>query len=325
MGSRARIATVCMNRRFAPTVEQNREHVLGLLDRVLIHKPDLVCLPEAFPTVSLPHANLESICEPVPGPTTDAAGRRARDHHCYIVCPLLTRRAGKFWNSAVVLDRGGGIAGIYDKVWPVTTTPDYTLLEEGITPGQDVPVFDLDIGRIGIQICFDINFREDWRLLAEKGARLVCWPSAYNGGFPLRAYACLHEYFVVSSVRSTCSQIVNPCGEAIARTDEFAEAVWRDVSLDFVVAHADFNYRVPDEIQAKYGDKVSVRSYADQAAFLIEPLADGLTAAQLQKEFSFESCAQYCGRHRKTAEQLRTGRNPHRQRPAHGARAQYSK
>lgn len=325
MNPRVRIATVCTNNRVGPTVEKNRERVFALLDHALLHKPDLVCLPEAFPSAGIAGLTGEHAAETVPGPTTDEAVKRAKAHHCYILCPLLTRRAGRVWNSAVLIDRGGGIAGIYDKVWPVTTTHDYTQLEDGVTPGRDVPVFDCDFGRIGVQICFDINFRDDWRALADKGARLVVWPSAYNGGFLLRAYAALHECFVVSAVRSNLSQIINPCGEVLAKTDPYVEAVWQDVSLDFIVGHYDFNYRMPDEILAKYGDKVSFRSYPDEALFLVEPLAEGLTAAQIQHEIGFESCAQYCARHRKAAAQLREGRTASRQRAAHGSRPQYSK
>ncbi|HEY3320799.1 MAG TPA: carbon-nitrogen hydrolase family protein [Planctomycetota bacterium] len=324
MQSKARIATVCTNNRNPGNIDGNRQRVLALLDHALLQKPDLVCLPEAFPSVGVRQPK-EKLCEPLPGPTTDIVAARAKDKRCNIVCSLLTKRDGTYWNSAVVIDRTGNIAGVYDKLWPVTTTPDYTLLEDGLTPGHDIPVFDLDIGRIGIQICFDLNFREDWRMLGEKGAKLVLWPSAYNGGFPLRAYASLHQYYVMSSVRSNCSQIINPCGEVLTQTDPYVEVVWRDVSLDFVIAHTDFNYRIPEAVQARYGDKVSLRSYPSEAFLLIEPQADGLTSAQIQKECAFESVDQYSARHRTACEQLRQGKPATPQQAAHGARPQYSK
>jgi len=40
-------------------------------------------------------------------------------------------RDGKIWNSAIVIGRDGDIVGIYDKVHPVTSTPDYTEFEGG--------------------------------------------------------------------------------------------------------------------------------------------------------------------------------------------------
>jgi predicted amidohydrolase len=57
----------------------------------------------------------------------------------------------------VIIDGPGDVAGIYDKVHPVTVKHHYSAFE-GLTPGATVPAFDLDFGRVGIQICFDISF-----------------------------------------------------------------------------------------------------------------------------------------------------------------------
>ena len=48
MVTTARIATICQSGELKSTIEANREHLLGLLDRAIREKPDLVCLPEAF-------------------------------------------------------------------------------------------------------------------------------------------------------------------------------------------------------------------------------------------------------------------------------------
>jgi predicted amidohydrolase len=40
-----------------------------------------------------------------------------------------------------------------------------------------LPVFDLDGLKTGILICFDYLFPEAWRILAQKGASLICHPS----------------------------------------------------------------------------------------------------------------------------------------------------
>ena len=37
-------------------------------------------------------------------------------------------------------------------------------------PGDRVQVFETDIGRIGMLTCFDVGWRDDWRVLKEKGA-----------------------------------------------------------------------------------------------------------------------------------------------------------
>ena len=322
---KARIATVCQGGHFHNSVEENRKYVMRLLDLALRQKPDLVCLPEAFTTVSVTDTSAAELAETVPGPTTDGVAKRAKEHGCYIICPIRTKRDSKIWNSAVVIDRSGEILGIYDKVQPVTTSSDYTVFENGVTPGREIQVFDLDFGRIGIQICFDIGFPEGWEKLCQNGARMVFWPSAYNGGFPLQVYAYLHHYYVVSSVRSDKSRIIDPCGVMLAETDQLVNVIYRDVNLDFVVSHYDFNYSIPDEIMKTYPSRVEMRTHRDDGHFLIEPIDDTLTAEQLRKEFGFEPTFQYHERHREAYRLIHQGKAPVAQRAAHRDRPQYSK
>jgi len=325
MSKKARVATICQGGHFHNSVEENRKYVMGLLDLALCQKPDLICLPEAFTTVSVAAKSTEELAETIPGPTTDAVTERAKEHKCYIICPIKTKRDSKLWNSAVIIDRSGDVLGIYGKVQPVTTSSDYTIFERGVTPGSEIPVFDLDFGRVGIQICFDIGFPEGWEKLAQRGARMVFWPSAYNGGFPLQVYAYLHHYYVVSSVRSEKSRIIDPLGVILAETDRHVNIIYRDINLDFVVSHYDFNYNIPDKIMKAYPGRVEIRSHLDDDHFLVEPIDDTLTAEQLQKEFGFESTSQYHQRHREAYQLIHQGKSPPVQKAAHGNRAQYSK
>ena len=326
MGTRARIATVCMGRHFYPSMEQNRAYVLDLLDLALTQSPDLVCLPETFSTVTVQAGSIDELAEPVPGPTVDAVARRARKAGCYVICPLKTARQGVYLNSAVVLDRSGEVSGIYDKVHPVTTSSDYTVFEGGTLPGPiDPPVFDLDFGRVGIQICFDAGFPETWQALADKGAQIVFWPSAYNGGFPLQVYAYLHHYYVISSVRTDKSRFVDPLGRILAETNDLTGVVCRDLNTDYAVCHYDYNYTIPDRIMAAYPGKVAIRTDRDSAHFMLEPVDDELTIAQLQAEFGFESTFTYHQRHRDAFAQMAEGRDPAPQKAAHSDRSQYSK
>jgi len=325
--SMARIVTICQSGRAHATVEGNREAMLALFERALRQQPDLVCFPEGF----IGFGSREWKPEPVPGPTTEAFARHARAHRCYVICPIPTARDGKAWNSAVVIDRAGEILGIYDKAHPVTSSPDYTRFEtgphaqDGLFPGGEPPVFDLDFGRIGIQICFDAGFPENWQSLARQSAQAVFFPSAYDGGFPLQAYACLHHYYVITSVRTARSRIIDPCGRVVAQTDERVNFVVRDINLDFVVAHYDFNWGIPDRIMDAYPGRVKVASYRDDAHFLVEPTDPALTTKQLQEEFGFEPASQYHQRHREAHAALRAGKTPRPQTAAHGNRGQYSK
>mgnify|MGYP000247523207 CR=1 FL=1 len=325
MSKRIRVATVCQAGRFYRSVEENRRYVLKLLDLALLHKPDIVCLPEAFTTVSVTNKPIEELAEPVPGPTTEVIAKKAKEYDCYIICPILTKRNSVIYNSAIIVDRSGDILGIYDKVHPVTSSSDYTVFERGVSPGREVPVFDLDFGRIGIQICFDICFPESWEKLAKKGAKLIFWPSAYNGGFLLQVYAYLHHYYVVSSVRSDKAKIIDPLGIVLEETDRYKNVIFRDINLDFVVVHYDFNYSIPDLIMKAYPGRVEIRSRMDDGRFLVEPIDESISAEQLMKEFGFEPAMKYFQRHREAYKYLLQGRQPPPQKAAHGDRPQYAK
>jgi predicted amidohydrolase len=299
--------------------------MLALCDRALQQRPDLICLPETFTGAGIYRDAVAATAETVPGPTTDAFARKAQEGNCYVVCPVRTVGEGRHWNSAVVIGRSGEIVGIYDKIHPVTTTPDYTDFETGTSPGGEPCVFDLDFGRIGIQICFDAGFPESWAALAAQNARLVLWPSAYHGGFPLQAYAYLHHYYVVTAVHTDRSRVIDPCGRVVAETDSLNNLAVRDVNLDFLVAHYDFNYPLPDRIQDTYPGRVRITSYLDDGHFIIEPMDPALSMAQLQEEFGIEPSSRYHDRHRKAHADQRAGRTPTPQAAPHGSRAQYSK
>ena len=325
MNTRARIATICQANHFFRTVEENRAHVFGQLDLALRYRPDLVCLPENFSTVSI-RASAEERAETVPGPTVEAAAERARRHGCYIVCPLLTRRDdGRVYNSAVVLGRSGEIVGVYDKRQPVTSSCDYTVVERGVTPGTSDGIFDLDFGRVGIRICFDVGFPEDWEAMARQGVRLVLWPSAYDGGQTLAAYALLHQYYVVTSVRSDRSRVIDPCGSVLAQTDPRVNVAVRDINLDYAFCHYDFNFGIPERILADYAGRVEIRSHLDDGLFLVEPNDPQITTESLRNEYGFETAQRYYERHREAYCTLRQREAPTPQSAAHGDRPVYGK
>jgi hypothetical protein len=208
---------------------------------------------------------------------------------------------------------------------PVTTTPDYTEFESGTHPGSTASVFSLDFGNVGIQICFDIQFPEGWASLAAQGAKMVFWPSAYNGGFPLQAYAWHHHYYVVSSVQTDHSRIIDPLGTVLTQTDELLNLVWQDINLDYVVCHTDFNYDIPEWLIEHYPGKVAVHLHSDEGHFLVEPLVENLTIASLKQEFGFISVEEYNSYHREAFKQLHAGVTPVHQPALHGKRPMYAK
>jgi N-carbamoylputrescine amidase len=141
----------------------------------------VVCLQEVFntqyPCQAEEHDRF-ALAEPIPGPTTTALQKIAKEHQIVIVVPLFERRThGLYHNSAVVLDADGSIAGLYRKMH----IPDDPLYLEKFyfTPGDlGFLAFPTRYARIGVCICWDQWYPEAARLTAMQGAELLFYPTA---------------------------------------------------------------------------------------------------------------------------------------------------
>lgn len=317
------VSTTAFQRQGGPTVADNIAKAGRLIDQAAVDRPDIICLPETFGKEGVAVGQVGEVAETVPGPTTEMAMERARKYGTYIVCPLMERRGEVLYNSAVIIDRQGRIAGTYEKLHPVTTTKDFTAFEDGTTPGQEPKVFDLDFGRIGILICFDIQWPRDWARLAELGAEVVFWPSAYDGGFPLQARAWDHHYWVVSSVQTQKSRIIDITGEIRLEAGARTPVIGMEIDLEKRYFHTDFNGSQVAAMKAKYGRDVTVRLYHDEGGMTVECHREGLTVAALMEEYDLELVPDYVTRHDLAEVATRVGRRPDPQ-PARGVPAQWT-
>src|SRR5436309_8694793 len=141
----------------------------------------LVCLPELFRTryfCQREDAAAFDLAEPVPGPTTDALARLARELGIAVVGSVFERRAaGVYHNTAVILDADGALRGLYRKMH----IPDDPLYYEKFyfTPGDTgFRAFDTAVGRIATLVCWDQWYPEGARLAALAGANVLFYPTA---------------------------------------------------------------------------------------------------------------------------------------------------
>ena len=94
------------------------------------------------------------------GEVRQAFTSKAREQNCYIVAPtyLLDSKEKRLCsNAAILVGRKGEVVGTYRKVHLVVSLERRTM-EGGATPGETLPVFDCDFGKLGIQICYDMEF-----------------------------------------------------------------------------------------------------------------------------------------------------------------------
>lgn len=312
MSRKVRIATMSLNGAQQGTVDGNRAMVMRVLDQMCAERPDIVCLPEAFTTLGMRDTLIKDgllrYAEDVPGPTTDEVAKRACTHRTYVVCPILRRDGDRVYNSAVILDRQGQVVGVYDKMHPVTTVHRRTArFDCGVVPGSITPSFNLDFGKVGIQICFDAGFSDGWQALADDGVELVFWPSAYNGRFHLRALAFMHQYYIVSAARSSRAYFINPLGQILDHTGWLSWTA-RTVDLDYRVCYFDWNLQRLEELKKKYGSGVDVRVLDEEGLFMIESNHADATLAKMLCEFPMESYRDYHRRHLAPLAEVRSGR-----------------
>jgi len=295
MPRKIRVTTTSLLVPGGPTLQDNREKARALLERACASRPDIVCLPETVTSYGIPYTDVNDVAESVPGPFTEMASILARRYGAYIICPVWERRNGRIYNAAVLLDRQGQIVGAYDKLHPVASE-SYDKFEKGVTPGRAPKVFDTDFGRIGILICFDINWRQEWARLKEMGAEIVFWPSAYDGGLPLQARALDHHYYVVSAVRKDHARIIDVLSSVLAQTGPYIDIAEAVIDLDKKVFSTDYNLQKLAALRLKYGRDVTIDMRCDEDMFSLESQRADLSIADLMVEFGMQSWSEYIGK-----------------------------
>jgi nitrilase len=153
------------------------------VDRLASQGVDLVVLPEMFNFHGLDDA-YAATAEPVPGPTSEWAGRKAREHGIFLHCGSFAERRGdKIFNTSLVFDRTGAQLARYSKIHLFDVTlPDGLLYQESatITAGSEVVVCDCEGWTIGLAICYDLRFPQLFHALADRGAHLIVLPAAFT-------------------------------------------------------------------------------------------------------------------------------------------------
>ena len=124
---------------------------------------------------------------------------QAREKHLYIVSGINEREGDKLYNSAVLVGPEG-ILGKYRKMHLFMNEKD--IFEPG---DAGLPVFELGGFKAGMMICFDYLFPEPWRIMAQKGADIVCHPSnllTENAQRCLPGISLMNRIYVVTSNRT---------------------------------------------------------------------------------------------------------------------------
>jgi predicted amidohydrolase len=168
------------------------------------------------------------------GSASTMMAQKAKQFGMYIVSGLYNWTGDTLKNVAVLYDRQGKIQAVYEKV----QLPD-SEAEQGAVPGNSLPVFTTDFGKIGILICWDSAFPEVSRILALNGAEILFCPiwgdvrGEESWKITARSRAIDNGVYFVTSIFDGHSVIVNPAGDVLKESGTQGTLLTADIDLNF--------------------------------------------------------------------------------------------
>jgi len=292
MARRVSVASVDLKELWPDKTRESRiKRILERMQDVAGYKPDLICLPELVDTSWVDEVvALSDIAEDEknPGPVTARIAEFAKKNNCYVACPVYTKKAGNFYNSCLLIDRKGNIAGAYNKMHPVK---DEILIGKsgkeaiGVLPGaKDQPVIETDFGKVGIQICYDANWQDGWENYKKQGAEIILFSSQFPGGRMLNYFAWRYGCYVISSTGSD-ARIVDMSGNDLHASSTFVRYAWAEINLEKINADTwPTNERLPDLFN-KYDSRLGIKVWDNTGVITIESLDHGIKVRDVLKEF----------------------------------------
>jgi len=159
-------------------VEHNKTLCRETISSCFSAGADLVLLPELIVQGYVAdREELGPVAETIPGPTVEEWTELAARGNGYVVGGLVERDDDRLYNSAIAIGPEGLVAH-YRKVHL------FAAEKHAFAPGDlGFPTAVTRLGTIGICVCYDLRFVEATRILALKGADLICVPTAWLPGF----------------------------------------------------------------------------------------------------------------------------------------------
>jgi deaminated glutathione amidase len=224
---------------------------------------ELVALPELFNCWGSAR-ELREAAEPLDGPTITWARELAAQRGIWLLAGSITERvegSERHRNTSCLVSPDGVIAATYSKIHLFDVDVEGFAYQESatVTPGDEIVVTDAGPLRIGMSICYDLRFPEEFRIQALRGATVVTLPSAFTAPTgkdhwePLiRARAIENQVFVIAPDQRGAStpklhwhgrsMIVDPWGVVLAQAPDTECFITADLDL---AAQQDVRTRIP--------------------------------------------------------------------------------
>ncbi|KFB49967.1 AGAP012379-PA-like protein [Anopheles sinensis] len=268
-GKSPRIAVAQM--RATNDKQHNLAQVQAITEKSKAKDVQFIFFPECCDYVGTHREETLKLSEPLTGPTVEAYKKLARDNDVWMSFGGVhesiieeTTESGpevkNIYNTHILINNAGKLVASYRKLHMFNVvTPEFKFREsETVRSGPAlVPPVETPIGRIGLQICYDMRFAEASTILRKLGADILTYPSAFavstgraHWEVLLRARAIENQCFVVAAAQIGFhnkkresyghAMVVNPWGEILG------EAGNQD--LDVVIA--ELNYAKLESVRA---------------------------------------------------------------------------
>ncbi len=175
---KVRICSVQYQLRAIKSFEEFEQQCEYFIDVASDYRSDFVLFPELFTTQLLsftpaarPGEAARKLAEFTPRFLESFTHMAVRFNINIIGGSSFTYEEGKLYNVSWLFRRNGTI-GRQEKMHITPSERRWW----GLTPGRKMEVFDTDRGKIGINICYDIEFPEMMRYMAKKGAKIIFCP-----------------------------------------------------------------------------------------------------------------------------------------------------
>ena len=274
-----------------PNISENIKQAQSILESAIPIHPDIVLLPETFKSCGMASDKIPNIAEDINGETVQMLKSYAKKGNYNLIAGLIIKEDTKYFNKALIISRHGDLIGTYSKNFP--TEGEIT---SGISPANTHSTFDLDCAKVGIGICFDINWSDIWEKYHKNNAELFCWISAYEGGFSIRNIAINYRTPLISSVMPYFARVIEINGKDIVSTSRWNRIAFCEINLDRELFHTDLQMNIIAEIQKKYGEKITIKTFHEEHLFLLENNMENTTINNIIEEFGLISYDNYIKR-----------------------------
>lgn len=198
----------------------NKQHNTQLISEAMVNakkdRADLIVFPELFLTGYSVGEDLGQLAETEDGPGMAEVRKLCLEHGLYAVISFPEQGENShFYISSALIDDHGDVLGIYRK------SHLFDEEKKHFTPGSEFKVIDTPLGKIGMMICFDVEFPEIARSLKLQGADFIVIVNANMHPYELhhhlfsRARAMENEIPVIICNRLGTEGDLDFCGDSM--------------------------------------------------------------------------------------------------------------